>query len=445
LPLIAFTRVGTPDTATAGAATDLDLVLDCDTATAGVQSACVSTPGTSRDVAIIVVNNSASTVRLGQLDVTVVNPNITRLMAPIITGSQFDMNPDADPAISGPNWACVPNNDKATDSNPMTQQSTIYCLNGAGDGPDIAPGANQAIAIVHYTVPMMASPGMVAVSFEDSYIGDETFGELGSCPTISTPMTCTGATIHVPAVTMALDCNMAQTGIQSKCYISNLTTLRQMDVVVRNNSMTMLRLGFVEARVFNPDTSLLFAPFVDNPGTLNDNPDVHPNLTPSYDWECPGPNNPINDIDGMSNTTQTAYFSCLNAANSGPMIPAMGNLAAMTVRYNIPPDTEPGSLMLTLNNASVADGTQTVTGTCDPVVGLAMLCQPAEVILYCPIDQADTVPDGRVNSGDIGKIASKFGQIPAPANEDQNFDGMINSGDLGLAASVFNQYVTACP
>ena len=74
-------------------------------------------------------------------------------------------------------------------------------------------------------------------------------------------------------------------------------------------------------------------------------------------------------------------------------------------------------------------------GSCNPAgtssFSVPAHCVGAELIFYCPIDQADVNNDGRVNSIDLGMTASQFFVLPVSPQFDQNFDGVLNSIDLG--------------
>ena len=129
--------------ADAGATTDLSLELDCDVTASGVQSACTLAPGaTTTNVDIVLRNNSASPKQVGRFDIITLNPDVSRLFAPMVPptppGYSFDINPDAHPAVTGNDWTCSyppgTDNDLDSDGNPSTQESFLTCANGFGTG-----------------------------------------------------------------------------------------------------------------------------------------------------------------------------------------------------------------------------------------------------------------------------------------------------------------------
>lgn len=444
--LLSGGQAATPG-ADAGAATDLSLELDCDVATNGVQSACTLAPGaTTTNVDVVLRNNSASPFQLGRFDVTVLNPDISRLNAPLVVdGGGFNSNPDAHPAVSGPNWACsppAPNND--ADGNPNTQSSYIDCRDGVGDGAVVGAGETQVLATVHYNVPAMAQPGAVGLSIASSSVGDPTWEEAGSCPTQFAPMNCAGATVTIPRIEVVVDC-LPALGITTSCAISNLLTSRDIGIHVRNLGAGPITIGSFSFTLVSPDVSRLSAFVIDNPGTLNDNPNAASALgSGGQGWNC-GPPDPSHDLAlDADPATHESFISC-SATNSTYTVMGGMSLQVAQVHYQIPAGADPGAITLQVRDVQVTNAAAVLVGSCRPTLSVGAQCVDAVTTFFCPIDQADVNNDGRVNSLDIGIVASKYGQLPPPAGYDQNFDGVINSIDIGIMASHFNKFVTQCP
>jgi hypothetical protein len=100
---------------------------------------------------------------------------------------------------------------------------------------------------------------------------------------------------------------------------------------------------------------------------------------------------------------------------------------------------------LGLTNTSASDHAGGELGTCNPTVAEPLTCDGATINVYCAIAQADVSDNGTVNAQDLGQVAQRFGQLPAPTQYEQDFNGVINSADLGLTAQRFFQTIGMCP
>jgi hypothetical protein len=65
--------------------------------------------------------------------------------------------------------------------------------------------------------------------------------------------------------------------------------------------------------------------------------------------------------------------------------------------------------------------------------------------VYCAIAQADVSGNSTVNAQDLGQVAQRFGNLPAPTHYEQDFNGVINAADLGNVAGQFGKTISACP
>jgi hypothetical protein len=219
---------------------------------------------------------------------------------------------------------------------------------------------------------------------------------------------------------------------------------RDVQVSVRNNSSAAWVLGSFNFNIVDPDSTRLVAPKLGE--LLDANPDFNADTTGLQDWAC-GPGGPDNDVDDNAANGYDSFISCFNGSGSGPSIAAGGVGPLALVHYSIPAGADPGSVFLSTHDVGVFDSNFFGRGGCNPDTpeALAAHCAGAEIILYCPIDQADINNDGKVNSGDQLLLAFQYGVVPAPPTHDQNFDGVINSGDQLAIAQVFNRLVSECP
>ena len=85
----------------AGAAvppTDVDLSLDCDTAVAGIQATCAQAAAGSRDIAVILRNNTTTDTTLSAFNFDVLGDNSPVFTPNPATAVILDSNPDANQA-----------------------------------------------------------------------------------------------------------------------------------------------------------------------------------------------------------------------------------------------------------------------------------------------------------------------------------------------------------
>ena len=67
-----------------------------------------------------------------------------------------------------------------------------------------------------------------------------------------------------------------------------------------------------------------------------------------------------------------------------------------------------------MRDVQITNAAAVLVGSCRPTLSVGAHCVDAVTTFFCPIDQADVNNDGRVNSLDIGIVASKYGQLPPP-------------------------------
>jgi hypothetical protein len=181
----------------------VDLSLDCDTGTIGIQDMCTVSfgPGTL-DVDVVIENNTAASFTVGSFNFNVTDPDQAKLDALPDTGAatQCDSNPDFSQATVTGTWACTPPDpDSDTDASPTNVDSFLSAFSAPGNGPTVAPGGGTLVlATIHYTKLYAGpAPATVTLSTHDFSMGDNTGGEVGSCnPGIGVPIPCFPADIN---------------------------------------------------------------------------------------------------------------------------------------------------------------------------------------------------------------------------------------------------------
>ena len=187
-----------PQPAHAGAPLPFSTLIDCDTATSGIQSTCSFPAGrTTEDLAVILVNNSGVNSSISALQFTLKGDNQPLLNPGPTSGDPNNSNPDFnEAAFAASTVGCgltPPNRD--SDISPTLSASKIVCFTGNADGPIIADGASMLIGTVHFVV-----SGTGVGHFT---LGGVAFGDNGGLET----MTCN------PAVDFAGTCGTAMVTI----------------------------------------------------------------------------------------------------------------------------------------------------------------------------------------------------------------------------------------
>jgi hypothetical protein len=181
----------------AHAATAFKLSLDCDTTTAGIQSVC-STPLGSRDVNIVLTNQSGSATSVAVFDLQVLDSNATSLFPPASADPypKFDSNPDLNQAVVTGYDSCNPAINDTGAGGPGTATSWLSC-GSFFPGPTLPDGGSIVLATVHYDA---LATGVSSLSLQAVKVlkGLGIANEFGSCnPTDVVPMDCFGATVTV--------------------------------------------------------------------------------------------------------------------------------------------------------------------------------------------------------------------------------------------------------
>jgi hypothetical protein len=171
--------------------------LDCDPGTAGVQSFCLLTTGTtSVDIDVVFTNGSGSALTLGSIGLDVLADQT--IFAP---NAGVNANKDGNPDFNESGWSApttcgLPAPVPDADLDPAVAQSTLVCYNGTS--PSIANGGSLKLATVHYT----SIDGVGAFSLANVAFGDQYLDEVMSCnPVIATEGACNGTSVQIGANT----------------------------------------------------------------------------------------------------------------------------------------------------------------------------------------------------------------------------------------------------
>jgi hypothetical protein len=146
--------------------------IDCDTVTPGFQDYCIrsTTPGPF-DVAVELHNNSGGPAEVTAFDFQIQSPDTTKVNALADGGpaGNLDSNPDATQANLTPGvWSCnppAPQADNDGNAGNGVDVSFLSCFDSTGSGPTIPDGGSLQMALIHYEVPMGATPGIVPLTF----------------------------------------------------------------------------------------------------------------------------------------------------------------------------------------------------------------------------------------------------------------------------------------
>ncbi len=175
------------------------LRLDCDPATAGVQSACTYPQGTAFvDVDVVFENNSSAATTIGSFNFDAISIPQPALNPKPGVDANNDTNPDLNDAAFPADFTCAYTpSTPDIDPNPDRAQSRSICFTSTNDGPTVPAGTSLRLATVHYT----SSNAVSSVSLEGVQISDNLVDEVMSCSeVVQSAGDCTGATITVGTV-----------------------------------------------------------------------------------------------------------------------------------------------------------------------------------------------------------------------------------------------------
>ncbi len=415
------------------------LALDCDVAAPGIQNNCTLPAGAaSTDVGVLLVNRSGSPYPLGAFDAFVNDPSTDRLNPPALSGPIADRNPDFNQGAFPATWVCSPPQADAHIGPPGTAQSRLGCYDSAGSPAVIPDGADLMLAVVHYLVPVAASPGSVSLTFDgDSGMSDFpnvavrdcnlsncpgatvniTYPPSGTPTSVATiPPTATPTATATPVVISStpsstptsnfyftIDCDLTHPGVQTTCSYT-LGNASQVDVgfvLVNNGPQPPRPLSSFNFKVKMPDRTRL-AP-LPSLGNLDGNPDFNDAAIPG-DWIC----SPARSDTGEGGpSAAVSFMSCIEAANfgHGPLLPSGSTLLLGTVHYTVPLAAQPGTLQLSSDFIAAADSNAAPIANCDlpepcPGARINLLAPPSTPTPTTPPSLLKA-PEGSVANGNV--------------------------------------------
>jgi hypothetical protein len=211
----------------------------------------------------------------------------------------------------------------------------------------------------------------------------------------------------------AIDCDLGTAGVQDDC--SYLTTAGAIDVgmVLVNNGGPATDICCFNFKMKNPDTSRLDPP-PGVGGSLDLNPDANEAiLAPGLTCAPPLPDNDTGE-DGPG--TSTSFLSCFTGLPAGPVFPVGAHILLATVRYNVPPAADAGTIPLSLDFVAACDQVSiSEIATCLPPADIPVECVPATIHLVPPPPEIHKVPDGNADNADLSVPAANLWICEAPA------------------------------
>lgn len=412
-------RAWDPATAT------LHIEIDCDLVVPGIQDACPVPLGTTtHDVAVYVRQDGGEAWMIGNHGIGVGAPQLS--IAPIVvppTGNPLDLNPNLSPVVEATGtWRCElqfqsPDNDPSpTHANSVIGCDTATPVGASVVGPLVAPGGPPVqIATVRYQV--TATAAIAAPLNVDGGFSDTQNAWHGNCEAfLGIPAaTCTGATVYITDMNSSLDSDgdgvpdhtdacvafaSADQTNSDKWYV--LIPLKLFDDVTRPNS--------------------------DRYGNLCDDDDDNDGLSDAAEalaTPCPSATGATSPVD--DDTDGDLVIDSVECFVSGdPSVPAPGQPPPCPVNDAADPDADgvitlreicfyaSNPLVADTDGDGCTDGKEVATVNGDKTVNALDLSQVAQHFgteRGTPgyFAEMDLTKDGRVNSSDLGRVASMFG------------------------------------
>lgn len=195
----------------AQSAGDFTISIDCDTGTAGIQTACTAAAGTTSYTVAVVITNEAG--GLGATDIGALNFKVQASPGAFFSpnaGADADKNANPNFTESGAGavgtWACTPPApDNETGETAGVSTSFLSCFS-SDLGTPFADGATIELARVAYTT----TDGLTSLTLKEVSVGDIIGVELGSCNPINfTEGTCPTSTVNIGGATAPTPTNTA--------------------------------------------------------------------------------------------------------------------------------------------------------------------------------------------------------------------------------------------
>ena len=413
------TPTPTPTPTEPAAESAFALAIDCDVrpgpGAVGIQDDCVADKGSGAyDVDVYAVYTGAEPPGIEAFDAMVDDADTSRL-APIPGASSgLNENPDFRPVVEPTSWQCPTTVADSGAGGPGHALSMISCHDAALEDPiTVGPAAITWLFRVHYEFPPDAEAGQVALSLPSGGLFDQFALPLGGCDDGSEPlMECRGATVTIvdwtptPTLTptgtptstptpgdfeLALDCDLAQAGIQDACSVPVSDGTLDVGVVLSNKGSDNVAMAAFNFEVRDDSEPLLKPPAISGPN-LDQNPDFN-QAALSADFNC----DPVlgDQLPGNP-ATALSVLSCFSSnLGNAPVIAAGTDVQIATVHYNL--ITEGAPAALALEGANFFDASINEFGSCNDTVTVAFaVCRGATITILPaatpPPEEATSTP-----------------------------------------------------
>lgn len=219
----------TPGPSPTPVSSSLAFAIDCDPAATGIQDECTvdAVPG-PLDVDVYVTNTGFVPLKIAAFDVSVLNPDTSRLVPNPGAPSGRDANPDFTAEPEPSLWQCLPViADTGWDGDGVTSQSYIGCIFG-GDPLTIEAQQSTPLFTIHYTKPEYVQNGSGQLTIYEGVAYDQAVEALGACTTPpGGPLApCLGATIHFAAPTVTTTPSPTSTSTAVSTFTPTSTATR---------------------------------------------------------------------------------------------------------------------------------------------------------------------------------------------------------------------------
>jgi hypothetical protein len=420
-------------TPTATPSANFELALDCDLGQAGIQDTC-SAPldAGTLDVGVVLSNMSDVPDTLAAFNFDVRDDSEPLLTPPFIAGGSLDRNPDFNQAALPTDFFCdVTLNDRLT-GDPTTAVSVLSCIDSAVESaPTIAGGARVQVATVHYN--LLAAGGPATLELDDAHFYNAGAIGIGHCPeTVERVVfiACRGVTVTIlpaatpqppvetptPTVTntptpvlaitgtpeaglaleLAIDCDLAVTGIQNTC-----------DVPVGDGTLdvglVILNVGSVDTTLaaFNFDIRDYGQEVLDPPVIAGEPLDRNPDFDQASlgtNWVCNPVNNDLLPGDAAVAVSEASCYMAGALTSNVPVIVARSQLRVAVLHYNI--IAAGGPVELGIGATNFYNKNIEEIGGCNPVIIKPFLaCRGAVVTVQDGAAEGPTATATTANAG----------------------------------------------
>jgi hypothetical protein len=377
------------------------------------------------------------------------------------------VNPDAFEALDGARfvevdggWSCEAQTGPLS---PAGIESIVRCEHGMP--LTLAPGESVAVAAMEFGI-VGRSEEPTKLRFEEGTVYGPALEEVGVCGRVTSLLMSCPSTLELVAppvstVSMALDCDISQPGIQVSCD-ADAGGVVEVGIVLANAGDART-LGAFNFNVFNPDASHL-VPLPSGPDAYDSNPDFNEDDV-TGPWICSLPP-PTSDTGAGGPGTATSRLVCFVTGGQSATLPEDGTLLLATMRYEVPSSVSDTEIPLSLAEVAVSNAAFGEIGSCAPVIDIEMVCGGATIRVVAlpttaiaatttaaPAAPPPTTPaatrtpqpeacaadvngDGRVSIRDLRQVAHAVARAFArgyyDARYDVNGDGRLTPRDILL-------------